>query len=124
MKTSLQDDESALGAQHIRPQTENRLGSEGRAAGSSRERLQEEEAPVPAVPEGTEEGRIPRVKRTPKQPTPEEIREHKATHLPFRDWCPHCCFGRGVSDHHCAREEEEKPTIPTISIDYAYSKAT
>ena len=28
-------------------------------------------------------------------PTSEEMRAHRATHIPFRNWCPECVAGRG-----------------------------
>ena len=32
----------------------------------------------------------------PRQPSEEERRERNLTHLPFRNWCPHCIRGRGL----------------------------
>ncbi len=31
----------------------------------------------------------------PKLPTAEEVRQHDITHMPYRNWCPHCVRGRG-----------------------------
>ena len=33
-------------------------------------------------------------------PCEEEVRVHNLTHLPFRDWCPYCVQGRGISAPH------------------------
>ena len=33
-------------------------------------------------------------RRAASRPTAEEVRAHKATHLPFRDWCKECVAGR------------------------------
>lgn len=30
-------------------------------------------------------------------PSQLEREEHELTHLPFRDWCPYCVQGKGVS---------------------------
>ena len=40
--------------------------------------------------ENPEEATRPKLTKVPRQPTQEEVDEHMATHLPFRDWCPHC----------------------------------
>ena len=32
---------------------------------------------------------------TPEAPTLSEILDHRATHVPFRAWCPDCVEGRG-----------------------------
>ena len=32
----------------------------------------------------------------PRLPSREEVEAHEMTHLPFRNWCPHCVKGRGV----------------------------
>ena len=44
--------------------------------------------------EGQEEGQVLRSRKGAKQPTPDEVRAHRITHLPFRDWCPVCVAGR------------------------------
>ena len=40
----------------------------------------------------------------PKLPCQEEVRQHYLTHMPYRNWCPHCARGRGKGDG--AQEEE------------------
>jgi len=42
-----------------------------------------------------EESRVPKVKRSPGEPTNEEILLHEVTHTPYRSWCPCCVAGRG-----------------------------
>jgi len=37
-----------------------------------------------------EEGRVARAQRDCRQPTEQEVKDHMMTHVPFRDWCPHC----------------------------------
>ena len=38
-----------------------------------------------------------RVRAGPRnRPTQKERQEHKATHVPFRDWCTHCMMGRPI----------------------------
>ena len=43
----------------------------------------------------------------PRLPTVEERREHELTHIPYRNWCPHCIRGRGKDlDHRKGIDEE------------------
>ena len=56
----------------------------------------------------------------PVLPSQNEIDEHNFTHLPFRDWCPFCIRGRGLSSGHFARKTPEESQVPTISIDYCF----
>ena len=43
-------------------------------------------------------------------PTSEEMRAHRATHIPFRNWCPECVAGRGKDEahHHRLQGDQEK----------------
>ena len=50
-------------------------------------------------------------------PSQLEIEEHNLTHLPFRDWCPYCVQGKGVSAGHKKRKIIEN-AVPVIAIDY------
>ena len=53
------------------------------------------------------------------KPSKKELEEHERTHLPFRNWCKHCVFGKAKSSPHRkadAREGEK----PVVSIDYMY----
>ena len=50
-------------------------------------------------------------------PCDEEVRVHSLTHLPFRDWCPYCVQGRGVSAPHRKGAAEESGIL-VISMDY------
>ena len=62
-----------------------------------------------------------RVLRNPEGPTKEEWEQHMMTHVPFRNWCPHCVRGRAVSHGHFKNKKDDK-AIPTIGIDYMYMK--
>ena len=54
------------------------------------------------------------------KPTAKEREEHEATHMPFRDWCPHCMMGRGESITTCQREGvRDMARRPTIVM-YCY----
>ena len=39
--------------------------------------------------------RNPRKLLDPQLPTEKEVEEHNLTHLPDRNWCPHCVAGKG-----------------------------
>ena len=64
-----------------------------------------------------EESRIPKTKRSSHEPTNEEIRIHEVTHVPYRSWCPCCVAGRGKSDFHLKRDEEDK-AVAGVHVDY------
>ena len=71
-----------------------------------------------------EEGRTPKVRRRPKQPSKKEIEEHEATHIPFRSWCRHCLRGRGRNKPHRAQgpaqKEDADTVVPRIQFDYHF----
>ena len=50
--------------------------------------------------DGEEEAVRPKTRAPPKQPSAEEVENHMVTHLPFRDWCPHCVRGKSGSKPH------------------------
>ena len=69
--------------------------------------------------EGIQSGaRLPMKVQDPKLPTPEEVKEHALTHLPYRAWCPHCVRGKGKSMQH--RQSKDKPGIREIHVDYCF----
>ena len=59
--------------------------------------------------------------KQPNKPSEREVRDHERTHLPFRDWCKHCVFGKAKNDPHRS-SKEEGDGIPKISMDYMYLK--
>ena len=61
--------------------------------------------------------------RQPGQPSRKDVEEHNLTHADFRDWCEECIRGKGRTDQHrrkAEEEESEKGAITTYSIDYMY----
>ena len=52
-------------------------------------------------------------------PTPQEVRDHERTHLPFRSWCKHCVFGRAKNEPH-RKVDNEDHRMPKLSWDYFY----
>ena len=69
--------------------------------------------------ESEEEGLIPKLKKVVTKPTPEEVERHMVTHIPFREWCPHCVAGKSKIDPRLKRSRDER-AIPKISLDYMY----
>jgi hypothetical protein len=54
----------------------------------------------------------------PCKPSLNEIAEHDKTHLPYRNWCRHCVFGRGKEMPH--RRSKEKPGMPEVHFDFFF----
>ena len=73
------------------------------------------------VEQEAEEGRVPKAKRAPNEPTNEEIRIHEITHTPYRSWCKCCVIGRGKADSHFKAESEEK-AIAGVHLDYWFMR--
>ena len=64
-------------------------------------------------------GAIMRSLGDPRLPSQNEVDEHNLTHLPYRNWCPHCVRGRGKDlDHRRAVDDERK--IREFSFDYFF----
>ena len=77
-------------------------------------------------PEDTEgkmlEAREPMRRKPASRPTEEEVRKHKATHLPFRDWCPECIAGAANDWPHRQLRDREPLAVPQIHCDYCFPK--
>ena len=54
----------------------------------------------------------------PQLPTKEEVEEHNLTHLPFRNWCPHCVRGAGRSADHRVHVRDDG--LPEVHLDYCF----
>ena len=55
--------------------------------------------------------------KDPRQPSAEEVEEHRCAHLPFRDWCKWCIMGRGRGLQH---SRTLASWIPIVGLDYFY----
>ena len=60
--------------------------------------------------------RGPRHVRDIKIPSQEEVDRRNLTHLPFRNWSPHCMRGRGKEAPH-RRGKEGQGELPEVSLD-------
>ena len=70
-------------------------------------------------PEQLQSGsREPKKLRDPLLPSPEEVRAHEMTHLPYRSWCVHCVRGKGKSMAHANREKEDD--CREVHMDYCF----
>ena len=72
-------------------------------AGRERERERERESENLEENLDGDEAVQPKTKPPPAKPSAEEVEKHMVTHLPFRDWCPHCVRGKSGS------KPQEKP---------------
>ena len=66
------------------------------------------------------EARAPAIARRPQSPTKAEIAAHYPLHADYREWCPHCVAGKGVSRQQRQRGKKEEPIGTTISVDYLF----
>eukprot|EP00973_Karenia_brevis_P002014 275323-Karenia_brevis.AAC.1 len=58
-----------------------------------------------------EEAREIQPMRMPKGPTEDEYNTHILTHLPYRNWCPHCVRGKKKNPPH-EKTRDKKREIP------------
>ena len=65
------------------------------------------------------EARTPVIARKPKTPTKAEIDAHFPLHADYRDWCPHCLAGKGISNQH-RRGDNAESIGTTVSMDYLF----
>ena len=71
------------------------------------------------VDQETEEGEDAKGAIIPTRPTKEEYDRHPLKHWPYREWCPFCVKGRGMSNLHQSRKGEVS-TVPVVSMDYMF----
>ena len=69
-----------------------------------------------------EEAVIPKMRRKPDEPTKEEKRIHRVSHLPFRTWCKHCVKARAKNWPHLKRKDKDEKCKTTFHIDYWFMR--
>ena len=69
-----------------------------------------------------EEGHRPKIAAKTGQPTAQEVKEHMATHIPFRSWCAHCVAGKGKTTQHRVEKNKDRE-IPEVSVDYMFMES-
>ena len=67
--------------------------------------------------EGSVQGRE---QRFVKEPSPEEVRLHQLTHLPYKEWCSACVSNRARSDRH-ERVLSDERQCSTFAFDFCYT---
>ena len=73
--------------------------------------------------EEEEEGYRPKYRIVSDKPSKREVEEHMITHIPFRDWCPHCVRGKCKSTPHRKRQEGGEEEVPVVSVDYMFMES-
>ena len=100
---------------------------EGDMVGSGQEvqeeRGEREESGTEGEGEKEEEGHRPKYRIVSDKPSQREVDEHMVTHVPFRDWCPHCVRGKSKSTPHRRRKEGGEEEVPVISVDYMFMES-
>ena len=73
------------------------------------------------IEEETEESKRPRIAKRHQMPTEAEYDSHMTLHADYRDWCPDCFAGRGISHQH--RASMNARIGREFSLDYAFITA-
>ena len=55
----------------------------------------------------------------PRLPSQKEVEDHYLTHVPYRNWCPHCVRGRGKDLDHRKGLDEDR-CLREFSFDYCF----
>ena len=76
-------------------------------------------ADPPPAPEAEQPAAKARVRRAPGGPSLEALEAHAATHLPFRDWCRHCIFGKAPDWPH-KKLTHTTDEVPMCQLDYFF----
>ena len=101
-----------------RPKCDGGVEDSEAGAENAREEFEREETGnVVSEDEATEQRHMKKIK-DPLLPTQEEIEYHNLTHLPYRDWCPHCIRGRGKQEAHYKAKGER--TMHELCFDYCF----
>ena len=66
-------------------------------------------------PDGDEEAM--NVMKSPKDPSQQELEDHRTSHIPYRSWCRWCVLGRGRGLKHTTGQNSD---IPIIGVDYFF----
>jgi len=58
--------------------------------------------------------------KIPQEPSAKERQRHEDTgHAQYRDWCPHCVYGRATGQPH-RRAQKDESELPMVAMDYGY----
>ena len=67
----------------------------------------------------TSEQAVVKARRRSKDPTPQEVLDHKASHEPYGEWCPACVAGSGRAESP-GSDDHGQDALATLGIDYGY----
>ena len=95
---------------------EGQVEQQGQVRQADDEQVQEEED------EGEDGEKKPTVRRSPTEPTKDEVIRHKLTHTPYRSWCPECVKARAKMPPHRKIPDDGEKAIPTVHIDYWFMR--
>ena len=114
-----------LGQEEARSGEEDSAPMEGDGGNAASQEGERAGAPDPdEEPLDDEEGRAPVLRRSPASPSRQEVEEHMATHIPFREWCEHCVRGRGRNDpHKVGADDRREDPVPTIAMDCGFMRS-
>ena len=70
-----------------------------------------------------EQQRKPNPQKLAEPPDEKSQQLHMLTHLPFQEWCAHCVAHRSRPDRHKRDGQVKESGVPTVSFDFAYTKA-
>lgn len=96
------------------------------ATGEPGEEIEEDEIQMPVDEEQEDDDeaehgcRKTKAMLDPKLPSAEEVKKHYITHMPYRNWCPHCVRGRGKEMAHNRRKNEAEANLPEYHADYCF----
>ena len=107
------------GRRPVRPQELHAVPRSGNEEGKPEEPREEGKPEEPLEEE--EEARIARTRRKPKEPSLEERRAHRLTHLPYRNWCEVCVEARGRNTPHLSKQPRELHH-PHVHLDYCFPR--
>ena len=97
----------------VRPECDEESDEEAEVGSGLRVGIQEEKMKIEK-----EERQLHRLP-DPRRPTQAEVDDHNRTHLPYRNWCPHCIRGKGRDlDHRKAVDQERG--LSEFSFDYCF----
>lgn len=66
-------------------------------------------------------GKIPKLRKAPREPSAQERRDHEQLHLPYRSWCRWCVKARGASHPH-VKQAEVNHGMAGINLDYWFMR--
>ena len=64
----------------------------------------------------------PQLMPVPVPPSPEEVKQHRITHLPSARWCEQCVMARGQETPHARPAKDAEERLPVFAFDFCFIK--